>query len=206
MPQHVGVDAELHLGGQPKPRHHPAKGNCGHRSAALAHEDISSGSLFSLETPQGAKFDAGQWMDGRHPILKPMHVQAGMDEINLLPAQRTQFGCSQAVPEGHQDHGCITMPVPIVTGRLACMSRAEAFAVVRQHGGVPSQSVTRQTNVLVVGELGWPLLDDGRPSNTLSKATNAGLCGAVGRSTLLASRLLAALPQRLMLMASRHVL
>ena len=92
------------------------------------------------------------------------------------------------------------------TGRLACMSRAEAFEVVRQHGGIPSQSVTRQTNVLVVGELGWPLLDDGRPSNKLSKATNAGLCGAVGRSTLLASRLLAALPQRLMLMASRHVL
>src|SRR5262249_29644553 len=48
------------------------------------------------------------------------------------------------------------------TGRLACMTRAEAFEVVRSHGGTPSQTVTRQTNVLVVGELGWPLLDDGR--------------------------------------------
>jgi hypothetical protein len=28
------------------------------------------------------------------PILKPMDVQAAMDEINPLPAQRTQFGCS----------------------------------------------------------------------------------------------------------------
>ena len=53
------------------------------------------------------------------------------------------------------------------TGRLACMSREKAFDVVRQHGGTPSQTVTRQTNVLVVGELGWPLLDDGRPSNKL---------------------------------------
>src|SRR5215510_1075743 len=56
------------------------------------------------------------------------------------------------------------------TGRLACMTRAEAFEVVRSHGGTPSQTVTRQTNVLVVGERGWPLLDDGRPSNKLSKA------------------------------------
>src|SRR6266404_7109909 len=65
MPQHVGMDSERHLGGRPKPRHHPAKGNCGHRSTALAHEDISSGFLFALETAQGAKFDAGQWMDAR---------------------------------------------------------------------------------------------------------------------------------------------
>jgi len=28
-----------------------------------AHEDVSSGFLFALETAQGAKFGAGQWMD-----------------------------------------------------------------------------------------------------------------------------------------------
>ncbi len=61
------------------------------------------------------------------------------------------------------------------TGRLACMTRAEAFEVVRSHGGTPSQAVTRQTKVLVVGELGWPLLDDGRPSNKLSKASSYGI-------------------------------
>jgi NAD-dependent DNA ligase len=33
------------------------------------------------------------------------------------------------------------------TGRLACMSREKAFDVVRQHGGTPSQTVTRQANV-----------------------------------------------------------
>jgi tetratricopeptide (TPR) repeat protein len=57
------------------------------------------------------------------------------------------------------------------TGRLACMTRAEAFEVVRQHGGAPSQAVTKRTNLLIVGELGWPLLDDGRPSNKLTRAT-----------------------------------
>jgi tetratricopeptide (TPR) repeat protein len=61
------------------------------------------------------------------------------------------------------------------TGRLACMSRAEAFEVVCQHGGTPSPAVTKHTKLLIVGELGWPLLDDGRPSNKLSRATAYGI-------------------------------
>jgi tetratricopeptide (TPR) repeat protein len=61
------------------------------------------------------------------------------------------------------------------TGRLACMSRAEAFEMVRQHGGTPSPAVTKRTKLLIVGELGWPLLDDGRPSNKLSRATEYGI-------------------------------
>jgi len=61
------------------------------------------------------------------------------------------------------------------TGRLACMTRAEAFEVVRQRGGTPSPAVTKGTNLLIVGELGWPLLDDGRPSNKLSRATAYGI-------------------------------
>src|SRR6516162_6351029 len=51
----------------------------------------------------------------------------------------------------------------------------QAFELVRSHGGTPSQTVTRQTNVLVVGELGWPLLDDGRPSNKLNRAGTYGI-------------------------------
>jgi tetratricopeptide (TPR) repeat protein len=61
------------------------------------------------------------------------------------------------------------------TGRLACMTRAEAFEVVAQRGGMPGQAVTKRTKLLVVGELGWPLLDDGRPSNKLSRATAYGV-------------------------------
>ena len=48
------------------------------------------------------------------------------------------------------------------TGRLACMTRAAAFDVVRQHGGTPSPAVTKGTNLLIVGELGWPLLEHRR--------------------------------------------
>ena len=61
------------------------------------------------------------------------------------------------------------------TGRLACMTRAEAFDVVRQRGGTASPAVTKRTKILIVGELGWPLLDDGRPSNKLSRATALGI-------------------------------
>ena len=61
------------------------------------------------------------------------------------------------------------------TGRLACMTRAEAFEVVRNQGGTPSEAVTKRTKLLIVGELGWPLLDDGRPSNKLRRATSCGV-------------------------------
>src|SRR5262245_5814285 len=72
------------------------------------------------------------------------------------------------------DSSALKNPIAF-TGRLACMTRAEAFEVVRQHGGMPSQTVTKRTKLLIVGELGWPLLDDGRPSNKLSRATTYGI-------------------------------
>jgi len=60
------------------------------------------------------------------------------------------------------------------TGKLACMSRAEAFAKVRQLGGVPTTAVSQRTQVLVVGGLGWPLLDNGEPSRKLKTAVAHG--------------------------------
>jgi BRCT domain type II-containing protein len=69
------------------------------------------------------------------------------------------------------------------TGRLACMTRAEAFEVVRQHGGTPSQTVTKRTKLLVVGELGWPLFDDGRPSKMPSRREKSQrMCRPMARS------------------------
>ena len=61
------------------------------------------------------------------------------------------------------------------TGRLASMKRADAFAIVRQHGGTPSRGVTRNTDALVVGGLGWPLLPDGQLSKSLSRAQSYGV-------------------------------
>jgi len=55
------------------------------------------------------------------------------------------------------------------------MKRADAFALVRGRGGKPRQGVTKQTGVLIVGELGWPLFEDGRPSNSLAQARSYGI-------------------------------
>jgi hypothetical protein len=48
------------------------------------------------------------------------------------------------------------------TGRLASMRRADAFALVRTHGGKPREGVTKRTDVLIVGEFGWLLKGGGR--------------------------------------------
>src|SRR3954464_12402887 len=70
------------------------------------------------------------------------------------------------------------------TGRLASMKREEAFALVREHGGTPRRGLSKTTAVLVVGELGWPLLPDGKPSKTLSLAKSYGVAVASERQFL----------------------
>ena len=87
-----------------------------------------------------------------------------------LPAKRKTGTLTQnAEPDRAALEGTVAF-----TGRLASMKRADAFALVRKHGGKPREGVTKQTDVLIVGELGWPLLDDGRPSNSLAQAKSYG--------------------------------
>lgn len=56
------------------------------------------------------------------------------------------------------------------TGILASMTHRQAGELVEQHGGQPVQHVTQQTTLLVIGEEGWPLEDDGQPSVKLIQA------------------------------------
>jgi hypothetical protein len=56
------------------------------------------------------------------------------------------------------------------TGRLASMTRADAVALVRAHGGIFVSSLSRHTSVLVVGQDGWPLQKDGRLTSKLRRA------------------------------------
>lgn len=64
------------------------------------------------------------------------------------------------------------------------MKRADAFALVRQRGGTPREGITKRTDVLIVGEFGWPLIDDGRPSNSLEQARSYGIPVASERQFL----------------------
>lgn len=56
------------------------------------------------------------------------------------------------------------------TGTLASMTHRQAMDLAEQHGGQTSQHVGHQTTLLVVGEEGWPLEDDGRISVKLLQA------------------------------------
>jgi tetratricopeptide (TPR) repeat protein len=58
----------------------------------------------------------------------------------------------------------------VFTGTLASMTHREAMDAVAEHGGRAVQTITSQTTLLVVGEEGWALEDDGRASQKLEHA------------------------------------
>ena len=57
------------------------------------------------------------------------------------------------------------------TGTLASMTHKQAMELAEQHGGSATHGVSKQTTILVVGEEGWPLEEDGRPSVKLQQVT-----------------------------------
>ena len=61
------------------------------------------------------------------------------------------------------------------TGRLASMTRAEAEELVQTSGGESTRAVMRETTLLVIGEEGWPLKKDGRPTRNLTRAKRLGV-------------------------------
>lgn len=63
------------------------------------------------------------------------------------------------------------------TGTLASMTHREAQELTARFGGQAVLHISRRTTLLVVGEEGWPLEDDGQPSVKLQQAVeqiNAG--------------------------------
>ena len=56
------------------------------------------------------------------------------------------------------------------TGTLASMTHRQAQQLTEQQGGTATEHVSRRTTMLVVGEEGWPLDPDGRPSQKLLHA------------------------------------
>jgi len=56
------------------------------------------------------------------------------------------------------------------TGTLASMTHSQAGELVVEHGGEATSHVSRLTTLLVIGEEGWPLEEDGQPSLKLVQA------------------------------------
>jgi tetratricopeptide (TPR) repeat protein len=64
------------------------------------------------------------------------------------------------------------------TGTLASMTHAQAGELVREPGGgEATEHVSRQTTMLVVGEEGWPLEEDGQPSLKLQQVEQINHAG-----------------------------
>lgn len=63
------------------------------------------------------------------------------------------------------------------TGRLASMPRRAAEELVIRRGGTVGRTVSRCTDLLVVGQEGWPLKADGRPTNKLRRAKSLSRLG-----------------------------
>ncbi len=69
-------------------------------------------------------------------------------------------------PRGKEYHGLEVA----ITGRLASMTRGEAWDHLRAAGAEPVRGPGPMTAVLVVGQDGWPLREDGRPTRSLERA------------------------------------
>ncbi len=67
------------------------------------------------------------------------------------------------------------------TGTLASMTHRQAMELVEQHGGEATAHASKQTTMLIVGEEGWPLEEDGQPSLKLQHVTEWRQQGAAIR-------------------------
>lgn len=57
------------------------------------------------------------------------------------------------------------------TGRLASMNHRDAAALVETYGGRAVSSMSKSVTMVVIGEEGWPLEEDGQPSQKMVAAT-----------------------------------
>ena len=95
------------------------------------------------------------------------------NEPESLPARSdvsSEPGDLAVLPAEPHVSGVMSGEKVAFTGILASMTHRQAREVVEQRGGSSSEHVSRQTTLLVVGEEGWPLEADGRPSVKLLQA------------------------------------
>src|SRR3974390_3303256 len=57
-------------------------------------------------------------MHACHAVLYAGDMQETMHQVYLLPSQRAQFGRSEAMPVGEQDHGRVPVAMAVAAGSL----------------------------------------------------------------------------------------
>ncbi|MFN3157769.1 MAG: tetratricopeptide repeat protein [Rubinisphaera brasiliensis] len=101
--------------------------------------------------------------------------QSAPDEKNSSPAVGESVAdavgqSSAAQPEPQENPLVLEGESVAITGTLASMTHDQAAEQIQRHGGVTTTHVSRQTTMLVIGEEGWPLESDGKPSQKLQAA------------------------------------
>lgn len=76
---------------------------------------------------------------------------------------------SSPAPPAPVSSPCLQGERVTFTGTLASMTHRQGAELVEQQGGVATGHVSQQTTMLVIGEEGWPLEPDGRPSVKLEQ-------------------------------------
>ena len=74
--------------------------------------------LLALQPAQCAHLVADDRMGRGRALLDPADMQAGMGEVDLIPAQVDQLADPQAVAIGDQDHGRVPVAPAVLAGRL----------------------------------------------------------------------------------------
>jgi hypothetical protein len=117
--QHVRMSRKAQLGLDTSALHHASKACRRERRPALAGEhERRLGILLPLQLAQGPHFIADDGMSGRRALLGPPYVQDGVGEIDLIPTQVYKLRRPQAVAEGDEDHGSVTMTPAVTLGGI----------------------------------------------------------------------------------------
>jgi len=105
-------------------------------------------------------------MDDKRPSLRVVNEQVASEEDpQPMPAD-----VEVPISESENNPPVLEGESVAITGTLASMTHDQAAAQIQRHGGVSTLHVSRQTTMLVLGEEGWPLENDGKPSLKLQTA------------------------------------
>ncbi len=107
----------------------------------------------SLELLMQASREVLEEVDDVGPIVAT-HIHrffAREQNVQLIRALLDAGVCWKSVESGASNDGQLTGQTWVVTGKLESMSRDEAGALIRRHGGQTAGSVSKKTDVLLAG-------------------------------------------------------
>jgi len=121
----------------------------------------------SLEALMNARQEELESVEGIGPVAAANIVAFFRNKANLKFIEKLRRGGVKFTPpKRKKTTGPLAGKTVVLTGGLASMTREEAHEAIREAGGTPGSSVTRKTDLVVVGE---------NPGSKLRKAQELGI-------------------------------